>query len=367
MKNLKKIFLTYNKISKKIKDLFIYIILSQKYKRYLKKQHFANEKQQGEDLYIGYWKQLGHKVEPYSYRFFSHYMEASPAIVPESIGRSFIETRLNPESMIPFYEDKNMFPLICGKTHVPQTFLCRMNGGSLLDRNLKPISGSISEYLQETSSIILKPTIGSSSGRGVMLFVKKNNTFISVDSMTELTEEFLMEYSKDFVIQQTIKQHKDIAIFNPTSVNTLRIAVYRSWKDEDPHILASIMRVGSKGQYVDNAHAGGMFVGINPINGIVGNKLFDQYGNSSSSWNDLDYSVKRTIPCWDKVIEFACEVSKKIVHHRLIALDITVTEQGEPLLIEYNLRGFSYWLFMYTGQKPFGDYSDEIIDFCLQK
>ena len=57
-------------------------------------------------------------------------------------------------------------------------------------------------------------------------------------------------------------------------------------------------------------------------------------------------------------------MSRKIIHHRLFAFDISVTTEGRPILIEYNLDAFSYWLFMFTGQKPLGEYTDEIIEFC---
>lgn len=341
-----------------------YHMYSRQYKKYLGLNNYPNTLVEGEEEYISKWSVFGHKVEPYSYRLFSHYMEACPDIVPENIGRSYIEPVLNPEPMRAYYEDKNMFPLICGKEAVPETIIARMNGGALLDGNLKPLKNGLKEYLKKHHRLILKPSVGSSSGRGVKLFTEENGDWISKDDGAKLTSDLLLSYDKDFVLQVAVEQHKNMAVFNPTSVNTLRLAVYRSWKDEEPHVVASIMRVGKNGQFVDNAHAGGMFVGIDVATGQVGHKLFDQYGASQTKWNGLDYSEDRFIPNWSDAKKFACEVARKITHHRLLAMDITITSDGKPQLIEYNLRGFSYWLFMFTNQRPLGNYTDEIIEFC---
>lgn len=96
----------------------------------------------------------------------------------------------------------------------------------------------------------------------------------------------------------------------------------------------------------------------------IGKAVFDQYGNKTSEWNGLDYNEERFVPHWSDIKEFVCDISKKILHHRLVAMDVTVTQENKPLLIEYNLHSFSYWLFMMTNQKPLGEYADEIIEYC---
>ena len=53
-----------------------------------------------------------------------------------------------------------------------------------------------------------------------------------------------------------------MAQFNSTSVNTLRIVVYRSVTDNNLYVTNSILRIGLKDSVIDNAHAGGVFIGI---------------------------------------------------------------------------------------------------------
>ena len=183
-----------------------------------------------------------------------------------------------------------------------------------------------------------------------------------------LDEKLLQKYGNDFVLQAGVEQSDFMNRLCKTSVNTIRVAIYRSVHTERVHVLAAIIRVGKDGSYVDNAHAGGMFVGIDVNTGILGKRLYTQYGDEAKLWNGVDYEkTEMQIPIWDKVIEFAQMVGCRLHHHRLVALDIALAHDNTPVLIEYNLRSYSYWLFMYTGQKPLGEYTDEIVEYCKKK
>lgn len=347
-------------------NLAMYVFFTRQFKKYLKIQNIPNKPCDGEKEYIERWSKFNTTVEPYSYRLFSRYVQMEREnIVPENIGRCYIEPVLNPVKMRPVYEDKNMFPVLCGKDVFPLTLVCRMGGGPILDSDLKTLTKSFDIYFEGYDRVILKPSVDSGSGKDIHLFVREDGKFISKYDGSVMTIEFLLQYSKDFVVQEAINQHPSLAVFNSSSVNTLRIAVYRSVIDNEPHVLASVMRVGKSGMFVDNAHAGGLFVGIDIKTGEVDKALFDQYGNKYSSLNSLDYSTgSYKIPHWEKAKEFTCNVARKLVHHRLFAFDVTIDSEGNPKLLEYNISAFSYWLFMFTNQKALGEYTDEIIEYC---
>ncbi len=367
-------------IKKKIKSLFsefqhqhhlksIYRFYSRQSAKYAKMQGYENKPADGENDWLEFWHQMNDNVEVSTYRFFSHYMDNPLLIVPESIGRLIIEEKLNPHRFRDYYEDKNMFPKILGAENLPTTVACRINGGRLLGPNYNPTSLKCLLNGIETEKLILKPSLDSDSGRGVMLFINSGNgIFKSVDDGILLSEDFLYSYNDNFVLQYAVRQHKDLAYFCHTSVNTLRIAVYKSVIDEKAEVTASIMRIGKDGSYVDNAHAGGVFIGIDVKTGEVGKCAFDQYGNKYNTWNGIIFSEQqRFIPYWDEVKKFACKMADKIYHHHLIAFDVTLDEEGRPMLIEYNLGGFSYWLFQYTNQPALGDHLNEIIEYCKNK
>ena len=338
---------------------------SNQYKCYLKQQHFENKKAIGEDDYIKKWEVLCPRVEPYSYRFFSHFCGNNPNIVPEDIGRSFIEEVLNPVEYRPVYVDKNMFPEIVGKENVARTIVCRINGSNLLDAEFRNANDNLSKYIADSTSLILKPTVNTSSGRGIMKFEKKGENFVSVGDNIVLSKDFLLSYQKNFCLQETISQHSFMSKLCPTSVNTIRLCLYRSVSNEESVVTAAIIRVGKNGAFVDNGHAGGILIGVDVATGELGKYVIDPYGNKQNTWNGIDYSKNvYTIPNWDDVISFAKYVGTRIHHHRLIALDIALEENGKPILVEYNLNGFSYCAYMYTNQEVFGKYTDEIIDYC---
>lgn len=343
----------------------LYKIYSARYKHYLELQHFENKKAEGEDAYLQKWRVLSSRVDPYSYRFFSHYLGHTPNIVPEHIGHSYIEDILNPRAFRPFYYDKNLFPEIIGKEYVSRTIICRINGSRLLDADYRLAEKELSEYIGETDNLILKPSGDSRSGRGVIKFIKKGDAFVSMDGKTTLSKAFLDTYVADFCLQEAIDQHDFMKKLCPTSNNTIRLFLYRSVKDEKTRVTASVIRIGKNGAFDDNACASGMFIGVNVATGEMGRFVVDQYGNKENVWNGIDFSQNSfVVPHWKEVIAFAEYVGKRIHHQRLMVLDLALKNDGKPLLTEYYFDWFGFWIYEYTNQEVFGEFTDEIIDYC---
>lgn len=343
---------------------------SRRFRDYMRQRGIVNRSADGEEAYLRKWHQLSRRVEPYSYRLYSHYMGPDADIIPEDIGRSWIEEALNPPAYRMAYSDKNLLPLIVGKENVPKTIVCRINGGCLLDGNYELVSGGLQPILDSGQELILKPTIGSSSGRGVLKFQRRGEQYIcdSAETPILLSREFLMSYGNDFVLQAAVRQHPFMSRLNDTSVNTIRLSVYRSVKDENVHVTASTLRIGRKGACVDNANAGGRFVGVDISTGRLGAETLDLYGKRIPVWNDIDFAhANLTIPCWDDIIIFSRLIGNKILHHRFFSIDVALTESGRPLLIEYNINAFGYRVIQYTGQKVFGEFTDEVITYCAQR
>ena len=86
-----------------------YRFYSSQFKRYLTMHGYSDGKAEGEDEYVRTWSRLTHRVDPYSYRLFYHYMGPNKYILPEDIGDSVIEYYLNPPEYRAFYMDKNLF------------------------------------------------------------------------------------------------------------------------------------------------------------------------------------------------------------------------------------------------------------------
>ena len=57
-------------------------------------------------------------------------------------------------------------------------------------------------------------------------------------------------------------------------------------------------------------------------------------------------------------------IGNNVPHHRLLALDIMVDKYDNPRLIEFNCEGYGMWVFQFSMGSAFGEYTDEIIEYC---
>lgn len=367
------------RITNAIKSLFPTIhyvrkarMCADQYKSYLQELKYENKSIDGEDAYIKLWSQLTARVEPYSYRLFSHYMGKVPHIIPDYIGTEILFYYLNPRRYSDFYEDKNTYSsYVLLENALPKTYLKRIGGGKILHEDSVEgieIISSPTLCLQNlgVEMFILKPTVDSCSGEGVMMFKKQNERYVSSKGIL-FSDEFLNEYGDDYVIQEVIEQHPDLAKFNPTSVNTLRICTYRSVNDESITVTGAVIRIGKSGEVVDNAHYGGRFVGIDLESGNLLHYAGDQYGNKYEAWNGISFSENHIIPHWPMVKDFAEKIASYNKHSRLLAFDLTVDRFGIPRVIEINVEGFAHWIFQFCGQDVFNGEVQSVIDYCNKK
>ena len=344
-----------------------------RYSSLLKANGYANNPCELESEWLNKWAKLGVAPTKECYRLFSHYIGNDVNIVPEFTCHHVVEKILNPVEMTGYYTDKQVYDRLFPKGYFPTTIYRSWNGGGYnadyqyIGRGSKPIDIALNNSTH--SELIIKPTLNTESGRGVLKAVRKSydswellgNPGVNIDG------SYLLNYycDRDFIIQECAQQSDVLSRFNPTSVNTLRLSVYRSVNDEKCHVTAAIMRIGCEGSYVDNAHQGGMFVGIKS-DGMLCNRVCNQYGHTEEVFNGIDFKQNLNIPNYERIKQFACSVGQYIPHCRLLALDIVLLKDGTPQLIEFNVDPSSYsmWLFQFTVGPAFGQYADEIIDYC---
>ena len=332
-----------------------YLLYRRHYRLLLRRNGLPNCHAVGEDAYIGKWRQLSHCIEPYSYRLFSHWCGPTPDIIPEDIMHSVVEMRLNPREQWDTYEDKNNFAKYLGDSILPQTVAFRQAGGSITYN---------SQLSALNSPLILKPAVGTSCGENIMRFERVGEQYRSADG-TLLNSDFLASFGTDWVLQEAIVQHPYLQRFCHTAVCTVRLVVYRSVVDGCPHVTAAILRVGHDGSVVDNIGAGGRFLAVNIADGHICGPFIGRYGERTNVWNGLDITAgEYRVPCWDAVVAQALKVASCVGPHHLLALDITVSDKEKPMLIEYNIGGFTTYLYHFTGQTVFGHWTDEVVAYC---
>lgn len=338
-----------------IQNFFLRRSYQKLYQEIYKNNSFLKKKAILEDEWLHKWKSWDSHITIDSFRIFSRYIGADLNILPLEYCATVIEPFLDPKQFWAYYNDKNMFDKIFGSDVLPKTIIRNIDG-VYYTKDYKIYK---EEYLSipiDFKSVIVKPTIDGESGKGVTKLQLTSNEKIKLDSLNR-------KFGKNFIVQECLQQHPYMSQFNATSVNTIRIMTYRSLLTNEVVIPNAILRVGAEGKSVDNAHAGGMFCGISS-DGVLGKYMCDYLGNKKSIFNGVDYSNSFfCIPNYDNVKEFAKEVAGKVLHHRLLALDIMLNNEGIPKLIEVNVGGFSAWLFQYTNGSAFGEYTDEVITF----
>ena len=315
------------------------------------------------------WGKLSSKVNPVYLKLFSRFIGKDYNILPEDIAHSVIESLLNPPALRGYFEDKNYFEKILPKEFLPKVYLRRING-FLYDNGYNSIDHidnvTLYELIKDASKIVAKVTRDTSSGLGVFFFERKENgEWRDCENNNVLTVEFLNNVlGDDYNIQECLVQSKFMSKFSATSVNTLRILVYRSVKDNKIHVVNAIMRIGKDGSLRDNAHQGGAIIGISS-EGKLNKFLCDQFGNKFTVFNNIDFANEEIyIEDWDKICEFSKRVQECIIPHRCINLDVMIDSNGTPKLIEFNIRSMGIWAYQFNNSSCFREFTDEIIEYC---
>ncbi len=149
--------------------------------------------------------------------------------------------------------------------------------------------------------------------------------------------EQLQQESDGWLIEAFLVQHPDMARFNASSVNTLRV-----WVLDGPNgieVTHAIVRVGRAGDQVDNTTRGGLALPIDLAKGCTqqGPDLRNPSQWSTHHPDSGDCLVGLPIPHWAEVQQLAVQALKAVPHMRVAGLDIAIGESG-PVVIELNVQ-----------------------------
>ena len=190
--------------------------------------------------------------------------------------------------------------------------------------------------------LIYKP-LNKNKGIGIRLF----------DSSEEALR-FLQE-SEGGIVEQVIIQKEEMASFNPSSVNTIRIHSINYGDSID--VKWPCLRMGRKGSVVDNAGAGGIFAAIDVETGVTV-AACDESRNTYVVHPDSQKKlIGFQVPQWNE----ACELTKRLAHllpqTAIVGWDLALTENGW-VLVEGN--GFPLIIYQIATGKGLRAEFDEI-------
>lgn len=255
--------------------------------------------------------------------------------------------------------DKNLLPILAewGGVKTPQTIIsCTF--GIYRDKDAREIrKEEVAEFLKNQREVFVKPSVDTGSGKGC--FVSDFKDGVDIITGTNITN-LLQELGDNFVVQKRIKCHESITRIYPKSVNTFRIITYR-WKDRYCH-MPIIMRIGQGGNYLDNAHAGGMFIALDD-DGTMHKTAFTEFKKEFQIHPDTKLKFDGyKIDLLPKVITAAERMCLIVPQIGCINWDFTIDEEGDPVLIEANTNGGSIWLSeMAHGCGAFGANTEDVL------
>ena len=301
------------------------------------------------------------------HRLYQSYMgKYDKTFFPEILFSTKLEDVLNPPKISHFLEDKSLVELLYGNVDnliIPKTILLNCSGIYYSgNRNIISYSEAV-KSLENTDELVFKTTIDSSSGRSIMICKFKNG----IDENSGMkVEEILRKYNVSFIAQECIKNCSELKKLNPTSLNTFRVITYIA-NDKLFHVPLAL-RIGRNGNRVDNAHAGGIFIGVSD-KGILCNKAFSEWGDVFEEHPDTHVRFKNYhIPKVEEMIKIAYKCHGLTPHLKMISWDFSIDENGSVVLIEMGGSGQSIWFpQMANGCGAFGENTSYMYELVRKK
>lgn len=324
--------------------------ITKNFKDLKERKHLTRE--QKKEVQDFYKSMIGRKVSLHCHEYFySRTGHFTKDYVPANFYHCELVPRANIHSAGGVLGDKNMCDFLFPGENVVHSILKNMNGYYYYEG--RPVSEEEAVALcQNMEKVIIKPA-KESKGTGVQMFNSKNGV---TDVNGKTVAQLFKEYKKDFLVQNWVRQHKDMAALNPSSLNTLRILSYHSGMEV--LIIYSVIRIGRSGQVIDNQCAGGISTTISE-DGRLGKYAFGGYSEDDILKTDTGVLLEGyQIPSFDKAIEMVKRLHLKLPYFNLVGWDVAIQEDGEPVLIEFNTNpGLSQSAF----KSGMGKYTERII------
>ena len=328
-----------------------------KYKSYVGKNLTSEMKQQIDRYFL---KHYGKKV-PYIFHavYYSINGKFDCRYFPENLYIPEFERFMNDkEGFGKTLENKNFLPVVAKAAGVkmPDTLVNNVRN-TFFDGDFNIIDKveAVSLLRNSEGGFIIKPSVDTCGGTGIMVF--NDTEDMSDDDLKELMESF----GTDWIAQKLIKNHSKIAAIHKDSLQTFRIATY--FKGGEIKFLPAIMRIGVGGSKIDNASAGGIFVGILD-DGSFTDCAYDNYGKKFASHPDSGIIFKGyKIDHFDRIKEAAAKIHRVVPQMGVVNWDFTIDQDGEAVLIEANccFGGVTDMAQFTHGQGMFGDDTEEVL------
>jgi hypothetical protein len=127
--------------------------------------------------------------------------------------------------------------------------------------------------------------------------------------------------------------------------------------------LHAVLRIGKKGNYIDDQNVGGVACRIND-NYRLNDYATNYFGDKFYEYNGITFSQVEEIPKVKEMKETAVVLARKNIHSRVMGFDFTIDSEENIKLIEINHLWTGINFFQMNGASVFGKYTDEVLLYC---
>ncbi|MBW6465956.1 MAG: hypothetical protein K0B06_05590 [Brevefilum sp.] len=207
------------------------------------------------------------------------------------------------------------------------------------------------EFCHRHKEIFIKPK-NASWGRGARK--------VRIDNSINLVDLYEECYDNQYIVEEVIVQHPDLAAFHPSSLNTIRVSTVVT-KNGVKIMKPSFFKMGNHGSVNDNYSSGGLLSEIDINTGIIYTGGFDKNRNQYFSHPTSKLQIKGfRIPFWEEIRSFAQKLAYVVPQNRYVGWDIALSINGKPLLVEGNEHGDFFTFTQPGNRKMYEDALKEI-------
>ncbi len=276
-------------------------------------------------------------------------------ICPEKLFRTKIESKLLDKQMTVAWDDKNFFNRYFSELPFPQTIIHNIRG-TFLDNDYQLIDiTQVKQLIKENTPLIIKPTYASGCGRNVRL----------IDDADDI-DAILSLYKSEYIIQKVIKQCSEMQEFSQRSVNVMRIITLLI--DGKATFLSASLRANTENAISDNDITedgkGMVVIGIEKDGILKSTGVFSCGLQTDTTVSGKKISECR-IPKFDEAVDIVLKAHTKMPMFRIVGWDVTIDENYNPIVVEYNLKGIGVYYYQLVNGPLFGQYTSQIIQELL--
>ena len=311
------------------------------------------------DVYASFWKPYYDKTTfKYTPVFHEFYYEKTGLfdkyIVPDDLYYAYIDQYFNDWDAAVYLDNKCLYKRLFSidNVEIKQPFvLANRQNNVWTDTNGKILPyDDVLRLLTGQREVVIKRATDSCAGQGVY--------FCEGGDPARL-EKIIQDIDSDLVVQSILRQHPGLDKINNTSINTIRIITLLF--PDRVEVLSAILRMGINGSRVDNASSGGITCGIDR-DGKLKRTAYSSAGEKYTIHPSSGVVFEGyPIPGFDKAVETVIRLHPLFPHFRLVSWDVAVDEEGEPVVIETNLKYGELDFHQLNNGPLFGDKTEQIL------